>query len=226
MTQDNLVLSAVDQCLLDQYTSKLGSRDGSFHISELGLCLKGAYYRRLGAKEPYSADKQRIFEIGNIMEEKLITFLFRNGYSVIEQLEVNYPELDLAGHCDCITVKNGKLRLLEIKTMNSNGFRVMKEKLMPAKPHHQIQLALYWNKLREKYPGLEASVVYINKDTMDIYETLLTTEELENGVRMGLERAAVLHNAWVAKTPPTNEEEGWVANYCGLHTYCMGLQTL
>lgn len=198
-----------------------------FHISSLGLCLKGAYYQRLGAKEPYSPDKLRIFELGHVLEDRVEAGLMDAGVLHMSQQRVEYPEYDLRGTCDFVIKDElGNFKLVEMKTMNSNGFRVMESKQEGPKMHHAIQVSLYWNKLKELYPGLTASVLYVCKDTFKMYEANLTQDQLDAGVKLGLYRAETLKKAWDAKVPPEVEEEAWVERYCGVHTYCNKLQTL
>jgi hypothetical protein len=120
--------------------------------SAVSSCPRSIFYTRTGVSSDGVIDPRtrRIFDNGHGVHERLQGYLQEEGILLMPETPVWNKELKILGHCDGILKMNKfSLAILEIKSINSNGF----SHLISAKPEHQMQAQVYMyclEKVREE----------------------------------------------------------------------------
>lgn len=168
--------------------------------SRLGVtCDKALWYEF--NKKPKDKELKgrviRIFELGNEIEELIINWLRRSGFTVEEgQKELNYRGI-IKGHVDAIITKVPEEfkeiipvpSILEIKSANNNEFSKL----------YNFGLkrfsSVYWTQI-QVYMGLSGILnsvhITMNKDNCELYleqpeyDPVLTYKSLERGISITL----------------------------------------
>jgi len=193
----------------------------TWRASELGKCLRGNYFRRLGETPTKAIDDRtlRVFECGKIFEKWVIDMITKNVEDWDEQVEVSLTEYDAVGHYD---IRIGEV-INELKTVHSKKFWYMQKDGKPDE-HYMMQLMFYLMATGKK----EGHLVYVSKDDLSIAEYILyaDNEAIKNKV---IEELEILNECWKTKTlPPAqpleiNGKSNWKATYCNYHEKCLGL---
>lgn len=163
-----------------------------------------------------------------------------NGYTDpdIEFIDTQYyirdEKLDVGLRIDLLIIckPNTKPSIIyEIKSVNSRAFWWMAKspKGFQPKPDHVKQAHLYLYELRDKYPGIEARVLYVARDDMSTQECDILYDEAH--AQSQVEKFGVLNECWKNKVvppvePAITQEYGkyivnWKAKYCSHHALCM-----
>lgn len=220
--------------VLEQKNNEPRKEQTTFHVGALSGCLRGAYLARKGEKGiPLSPQKLRVFQMGNLVEEFVEQCLDKSGQMIDKQGRLEWPELGLSGRFDFVTKDDERgVGVRECKSVHSRSFHWQKKRGGKPSDGKIMQVALYWDKLKETYPGMYASVIDVSKDDLSIMEYVVPLDELIAYSKKGKENAAILNECWkngeLPPVPPTIIEEfgkrkiNWVAQYCGLHHLCMG----
>lgn len=132
---------------LDSYLESLNATDEDRAInvnapSQLGTCLRARYYARTGVERDgnaISARTRRIFDNGTHTHIRLQEYMKKQGMLLMDEVPVIDDEYKIQGHTDGILNLGDELAILEIKSINSNGF----SKLIDAKPEHKVQGLIY-----------------------------------------------------------------------------------
>lgn len=173
---------------LDMYLLSLNSKDNDRATdvnspSQASVCNRANYYARKGYQNDGSIDPRtrRIFDNGTKTHERLQEYLLDEGVLISDEVPCINPEYNIQGHTDgflnlgkitteTVLVPKGCCRaklqvpkytevgILEIKSINSNGFTQLKD----AKPEHKQQAMIYLycaeerrQLLQEKYSTLQ-----------------------------------------------------------------------
>lgn len=111
--------------------------------SSVSICPRAAYYQRMGYQRDTNHNEprlQRIFDNGTGVHVRLQDYLTQSGILLLDELPVYNEEFQVMGHSDgLLKVGVGKCGILEIKSINSNGFN----NLVTAKPEHVEQAQVY-----------------------------------------------------------------------------------
>lgn len=148
--EDNSIIKRLDNYLL----TKNEVSDRAINVnspSQASNCLRANYYMRTGEPSNGMIDPrtQRIFDNGTGVHERLQDYLKKANILVQEEVPVLNEEYNIQGHTDgLIKLNKFELGILEIKSINSNGFNSLKE----AKYEHkqQAMVYLYCTELRRK----------------------------------------------------------------------------
>lgn len=164
---------------LDMYLLSLNDKDGDRAIdvnapSQVGACKRAIYYARLQYPSDGSIDPRtrRIFDNGSFTHLRLQEYLAKCGILISDEVPCINEKLNIQGHTDgflnlgtktetTIKIPKGKfivrktvpvysdIGILEIKSINSNGFANLKT----AREDHQQQamVYLYCSEERRKY---------------------------------------------------------------------------
>lgn len=135
--------------------------------SSVSICPRAAYYQRKGFQRDMGHNDprvQRIFDNGTMTHIRLQNYLTKSGILLMDELPVYNEEYEVMGHSDgLLQVSLGKCGILEIKTINSNGFK----NLVTAKPEHieQAQVYMYCTEmLRQHIRGAKGDkALYMEK---------------------------------------------------------------
>lgn len=153
---------------LDLYLLSLNDKDNDRAIdvnapSQIGKCLRQRYYARTQAtRDSNSVDARtrRIFDNGTKTHERLQEYLLEQGMLLMDEIPVVNDQYNIQGHTDgLIEVSRVERAVLEIKSINSNGFSQLKG----AKEEHIQQGMTYVycieerrKELHDLYPDFEA----------------------------------------------------------------------
>ena len=159
--------------LLKQRESKQ-SREGFIRASEIGNCPLAVAMRLKGVKPDIPEDKLMVLEIGSklhlVFQEILEGFLHNVEMKLVDE------ELKLIGHIDGTMIIDGRLCIVEFKTISPYA---LKYGNLPYE-HHIDQLHAYiylWNKTQDSRieKGL---LVYMDKSSGDIHEYEVPYDEM------------------------------------------------
>lgn len=151
---------------LDLYLLSLNSEENDRAIdvnapSQIGGCMRARYYTRTGEKRDansINARTRRIFDNGHKVHDRLQSYLEEQGMLLMPEVPIHNDLYNIQGHTDGILNLGEELGVLEIKSINSNGYSRLKD----AKEEHKMQGLIYLycleekrKYLRETYPTLE-----------------------------------------------------------------------
>ena len=129
---------------LDQYLYSLNEKDADRAIdvnapSASGTCMRARFYSRTQAERDVNTidpRTRRIFDNGHGVHARLQTYLEKQGMLLMDEVPVHNTEYNIQGHTDGILALTSAERgILEIKSINSNGFASLKD----AKEEHKMQ---------------------------------------------------------------------------------------
>lgn len=145
---------------LDQYLLAMNDRDGDRRWdinspSSASKCPRGIVYSRLGMESDANAidaRTRRIFDNGTETHERLQKYMMDEGMLKMDEVPVFLDRLQIQGHTDgLLELSRYELGILEIKTINTNGF----SKLVDAKEEHKEQALVYMVCLEERRKWLK-----------------------------------------------------------------------
>ena len=120
---------------LDLYLLSLNEEDNDRAVnvnapSQIGKCLRQRFYARTGAtrdSNAVDARTRRIFDNGTKTHERLQQYLAEQGMLLMDEIPVLNEYYNIQGHTDgLIAVSKVEKAILEIKSINSNGFTQLK----------------------------------------------------------------------------------------------------
>lgn len=143
-TDSESVVARLDKFLMkfpDESSEDRGH--GMNSPSSIGYCIRSNYYVRKGMAHKAAVvlpRMQRIFDNGHYVHDRLQTYLEKMGLLKLREVPVYNEELQIMGHSDgLIALSPLQLAILEIKSINDNGF----SKLVEAKSEHVAQAHVY-----------------------------------------------------------------------------------
>lgn len=178
---------------LDMYLLSLNSKDSDRAInvnspSQASVCNRANYYARMGFQNDGAIEPRarRIFDNGTKTHERLQEYLLDQGILVSDEVPCIHVPLNIQGHTDGflslgktseteIIIPRGVLKakvtlpeyeeigILEIKSINTNGFSQLKD----AKPEHKQQAMVYLYCAEERRKFLHRTY----KDVKDFLES-------------------------------------------------------
>lgn len=150
---------------------------GFFHASQLeDDCERRLYYEILKVAptderiRDIGPQLQRIFDVGTWWHTYIQYQLYKAGILVQAEVPIQDEIKKISSRADGILNLDGRLLLLEIKSMNSRTFaKVITKPLVK----HVYQASIYAKEL-----GIpEICFIYINKDTSEIKELIIPVDE-------------------------------------------------
>ncbi len=168
---------------LDLYLLSLNDEDNDRAIdvnapSQIGNCLRQRFYTRTKANRDNNAvdaRTRRIFDNGTKTHERLQHYLEEQGMLLMDEIPVYNAEYNIQGHTDgLLALSKVERGVLEIKSINSNGFSQLKD----AKEDHKKQGLTYVYCIEERRKALHemydslADLVADKDSLMKQYATL------------------------------------------------------
>lgn len=162
---------------LDQYLLSLNAKDGDRRYdinspSSAGRCIRSLVYGRLDyERDSNSIDSRtrRIFDNGTFTHERLQKYMLDCKILEMDEVPVFDLEYQIQGHTDgLLRLMKSELGILEIKSINSNGF----SKLIDAKAEHKLQASVYMYCLENRRKYLRT-----NYKTSEEFESYITSTE-------------------------------------------------
>lgn len=213
------------QKMLDVYLGGAKPRDNtaSFHMSDMGMCLRKRILKRLGkSSEPIPERTLRLFEMGHVVHDYIQKMIEDEGLLFAKELTVRLDEFELVGHFDAIIKFNGKYSLLELKTVHSR--KILYDTV---DKHYVLQGMAYWMAFEKNNPQTkidELIVAMISRDDwlmkevhykLDDYWKKEVGDELQALFAAWLKRDKELP-AELEKTDPM----AWQCGWCGFIQFC------
>jgi len=140
---------------------------------------------------------QRIFDMGNIIEDYLINLLIESGLEVWDKRpdgkQWGFEDGPIKGHCDGVIQgipESSKPHLLEIKSAKNSRFNEMKKKgIQSSNYQYYIQAQVYALKLKLD----KILFIVYNKDTSELYKERIDAEPIlaEGMIKKGKEIVAM-----------------------------------
>ena len=140
---------------LDQYLLSLNDRDEDRRWdinspSSASKCERAIVYSRLGYESDANAidaRTRRILDNGTDTHERLQKYMLDEGMLKMDEVPVFLDRLQIQGHTDgLLELSKYELGILEIKTINTNGF----SNLLDARDDHKKQALVYMVCLEER----------------------------------------------------------------------------
>jgi hypothetical protein len=169
------------------------------------------YLERLGNPPDRDFDERtlRIFSVGKIFEEWVISKVKDSGHKVETQVRLEWPEHDVTGYADALVDDE---IVYEIKSKHSAGFNYIPN------IQHKKQLWIAMRILNKD----DGRLLYISKDDLRTEEFMISiiNDRLEDEV---LEELEILNMAWRTQAPPEpiTDEKDWRYRYCRWHKQCL-----
>ena len=143
LKSDGYIIKKLDQYLLSINDKDEDRRWDINSPSSAGSCPRGIVYSRLGYESDYNsidARTRRIFDNGTYTHIRLQDYLKSSGQLAMDEVPVFDDELQMQGHTDGLLILSKyELGILEIKSINDNGFK----SLVDAKEEHKQQAQSY-----------------------------------------------------------------------------------
>ncbi len=140
-----------------------------FYVSDAGKCPRSIFFK---FKQAPCRDLEprilRLFDHGHYIHQLIVKAL--SGQNVLRGDEVNIPANNLvSGRADALIQVEGRDYVVDIKSISSNGFRVLNK---PSEEYiYQLQLYLHFFQISQ---GI---LLYVNKDTQDLKEFVLDYDQ-------------------------------------------------
>lgn len=169
-----LLIPAIDRYLLNQSIAEDDDADRGHGLnspSGIGGCIKAQFYRRTGeaSNDIIEPRTRRIFDNGHGVHDRLQTYLEKCGKLMMREVPVWNKDYEVIGHCDgVVKISPIQLAILEIKSINDNGFNA----LMDAKEEHKKQAQVYMWAIEELRLKL-ADKKFNEKKYLDEYKKLM-----------------------------------------------------
>jgi CRISPR/Cas system-associated exonuclease Cas4 (RecB family) len=147
MKDEGIVLPKLNKHLL-AIGQDVDRNHGFNSPSAVSSCPRSNYFTRMGISSDGVIEPRlrRIFDNGHGVHDRLQGYLQDEGMLLMPEVPVWNSELKILGHTDGILrVNRFTLAILEIKSINSNGYA----HLTTAKPEHQMQAQVYMYCLEE-----------------------------------------------------------------------------
>jgi len=191
-------------------------------------CVRKLWYgfRWLVPAEIFKAKTMRIFETGNIWEDRIIA-MFRATCREVwdvdsngEQFKARLSNGFVRGKCDIVVrgvpgMPDDEVFIVEVKSMNQSGFNSTKKHgIRKAKPTYFGQIQVYLRHFNMKR-GLLACV---NKNTDEMHVEVVDRDDGYMNVKL-----ANVQQVITSKSPPprvSDKADGFMCRFCNFKEFC------
>jgi len=202
----------IDKFYLDRQKDK---NQHHFYISDAGRCARSIFFKFKNApRKEMEANILRLFDHGNHIHQLIMKPLLSTRDIHVVASEVNIPPQELvSGRADAIVSDGKELYVLDIKSMNSMGFRYLDK----AKEENinQIQLYLHYFKIPK---GI---LLYVNKDDQQLKEFIVNYNQVQ--AQSLLDELANLKKQIDSDIIPPRfpgYPDNWQCKYCQFREIC------
>ena len=209
MKQEGYLIKPIDAYLMKKSNEGNDRAKNVNSPSQAGVCQRANFYARTGVKPDGTLEPRtmRIFNNGDGVHDRLQTYLEQAGVCLMREVPVIDVEYNIQGHTDgYLKLSKIEVGILEIKSINSNGFQNLKA----PKDEHKLQAMVYLycsekrrQYLRNTYHTLEEFEESV-KDRIAYYESryphfqdgskYTREEKLRMQVKLGLQADNILFN--------------------------------
>ena len=189
------VVEFEDVGLADKIQAKLEKNREGIHLSDLELCLKKSYYRRL-YPQPLSLDQAIMYVVGLAVQEYM--------YPGEEKTYV-LDGVDCSPDADGVEVKSTRAAMKNFD---------------PLKPHWLFRMLGYC-KVTDKLDW-QLSVIFVIPAKMRSWVFSFTPEEIEENWAFVVEKAESLRKALATGIPPEPDyHKDWECGKCEFSGFCL-----
>lgn len=170
---DNGLLTSLDEHLESQNTTKEVKKK-NFTASDTVDCARRWVYLFQGVEidNSYPARVWRIFGNGNSFHDRMTSYFQDMGILVEAEREFWNDDPPIKGFIDAIILWDGKEKVVELKSISSNGFEYRAIYNKPKDEHYmQAQVYLGVTELEEAF------IIYENKDTQELMLFVVKRDE-------------------------------------------------
>lgn len=176
------------------------------------------YAFRWAYQQQIEAKLNRIFRLGDMVEEVLVKELSNLGYVVKgNQLKVGGYREHASGSIDGMVVIDGLNYLFESKSMNHNNFlEIVRKGCEESKPQYYRQCQIYMGKLEL----IKTLFIVMDKNTSDLYIEIIDFDEDEFDMLIQKEEATIdaIH---IDHFPRMSENPAWyMCKFCDARFVC------
>lgn len=152
MKQEGYLIKPIDALLLQKSNASNDRAKNVNSPSQAGVCQRANFYARTGVKPDGTIEPRtmRIFNNGDGVHDRLQSYLEQAGVCIMREVPVIDVEYNIQGHTDgYLKLSKIEVGILEIKSINSNGFQNLKA----PKDEHKLQamVYLYCSEKRRQY---------------------------------------------------------------------------
>jgi len=211
------------------YTAIKNERDADNPRQYLGAssigrsCDRQIWYgfRHGQTRTQFNGRTYRLFEHGDMEEDRIVADLRRAGFKVINQKpngeQYGFEAHDgmFRGHIDGVIIIDGEPHLLECKTANEKSFGTMaRQGIEKAKPEYYAQAQVYMHYVKGKSSLRKALFFVVNKNNDDIYTEIIDYNEAE--ARRYSDRAKSI----IGTTHEATAAPSWQCGFCAFKNMC------
>ncbi len=203
----------IDEFYLERERDKKRNRV-HFYVTDAGKCPRAIFFNfKRVSQEEIGADKLRVFEHGNYIQDMTLRPLFSKG--VIRATEVYIPPQEIiSGRADAIVSIDGVPYVVDVKSISG---RLNMNKMDKPKIEHyyQVQLYLHYFKIQK---GI---LLYVNKDTQELKEFIFDYKpELVEKLLSWFERLKEKIESNIVPPRIPDYPENWQCRYCSYKEVC------
>jgi len=196
--------------------------------SQIGYeCTRRIWYHchKREIAEPHGPRIQRIFDLGNILEDYIVKILISTGMEIHDKDEqgeqFGFKDGKIKGHIDGV-IKNipesDKPHLLEIKTMNDSSFKAtVKNGIKAQYPQYWVQAQVYALKMKLD----KILFVVYNKNNSDLYQERMDLHKMQ--AKFFLDRAKQLAEDTRIPDRKYKTSSYYMCKFCPFSTHCWEL---
>lgn len=202
----------IDKFYLDRQKDK---NQHHFYISDAGRCSRSIFFKFKNApRKEMEANILRLFDHGDHIHKLIMKPLLSTRDIHVVASEVNIPPQELvSGRADAVISDGKELYVLDIKSMNSMGFRYLDK--AKEESINQIQLYLHYFKIKK---GI---LLYVNKDDQKLKEFIVDYNQVQAQSLLG-ELANLKKQIDSNIIPPRfpGYPDNWQCKYCQFREIC------
>lgn len=217
LAEVNDLISAMDNYIMSNVKPRYRKSTG-FSPSDDNPCIRYWWYKFTGIEFPVNHDArtQRIFDVGNDVEARLLNYF--EGMGVLIGTQVPVPQREglppVSGFIDAIIEWDGPV-IVEIKSIKHEGFLMRKNYKKPVGKHYrQIQWYMH-------YYGVDRGIViYECKNTQELLVFKIKRDD--DFCEKQMKKYAKIYNKATQKEKPNRpyKKSSSACQYCNLATVC------
>lgn len=203
----------IDKFYLDREKDK---EQRHFYVTDAGKCPRAVFFKFKNApRKEIEAKILRLFDHGDYIHKLIMKSLLGSRGIHVVASEINIPPQEIiSGRADAIISDGQGLYVLDIKSINSMGFKYLAE---PKKENiNQIQLYLYYFKIPK---GI---LLYVNKDTQELKEFVVDYSSLlSKSLLRGLDSVKTNIEKDIVPSRIPSYPSDWQCRYCPFRQICV-----
>ncbi len=203
----------IDKFYLDKQKDK---EQHHFYVTDAGKCPRAVFFKFKNApRKGMEANILRLFDHGDYIHKLIMKSLLSTREIHVVASEVNIPPQEIiSGRADAIISDGKGLYVLDIKSINSMGFKYL------AKPKEenvsQLQLYLHYFKIPK---GI---LLYVNKDNQELKEFMVGYNQfLSQSLIKGLTDIKINIDKNIVPSRIPSYPNDWQCRYCPFKQICI-----